>query len=78
MRDSDPVVGLQLAGKALKSCGNTRYLDLQVDRKTLDIPNRKTKLEQLTGIWVSDMWLHVDEGITLPIAELLSIKDGGI
>lgn len=75
---SDPVVSLQLAGKALRKCGDTRYLDLQVDRETLDIPLGVTKLEQLTGVWVSDMWLHVDEGITPPIAELLSIEDSRI
>lgn len=78
VRGSDPVVSLQLAGKALGKCGDTRYLDLQVDRETLDIPLGVTKLEQVAGVWVSDMWLHVDEGITPPIAELLSIKDGRI
>ena len=78
VRGSDPVVSLQLAGKTLKTCGDTRFLDLQVDRKTLDIPFGVAKLEQLTGIWVSDMWLHVDKGITPPITELLSIKNAGI
>lgn len=78
LRGPDPVASLQRAGKALKSCGQARYIDLIVDRKTLALPFQARQVAQLAGIWVSDMWLHVEEAITPAIAELLSIEGNDI
>lgn len=75
---TDPVEKLQRAGKALETCGDTRYLDLLVDRTTLDIPPGAHEAGALAGTWVSDMWLHVEEGVTAPIAEILSISEGAV
>ena len=78
VRVPDPVESLQRAGEALKFCGDTRYLDLIVDRATLEIPPKKARPKQLTGTWVSDMWLHVEKGLTPAIGELLFVEDGEI
>lgn len=75
---SDPLLRMQELRAALKTCGDTREIDLIVNPEALSISQDATDASALEGVWVSDIWLPVAVGLSVPLIDVLTIRDGKV
>lgn len=75
---SDPLLRMQELRAALKACGDTREIDLIVNPEALAISQDATDVGALEGVWVGDIWLPVAVGLSIPLVDVLTIRDGKV
>ncbi len=75
---SDPLLRMQELRAAMKACGDTREIDLIVNPEALAISHDATDASALEGVWVSDIWLPVAVGLSVPLVDILTIRDGKV
>lgn len=75
---SDPLLRMQELRAALKTCGDTREIDLIVNSEALSISQDATDESALEGVWVGDIWLPVAVGLSIPLVDILTIRDGNV
>lgn len=75
---SDPLLRMRELQAAMKACGNTREIDLIVNAEALSISKDATDAAALEGVWVSDIWLPVAIGLSVPLVDILTIRDGKV
>ncbi len=75
---SDPLLRMQELHAAMKACGDTREIDLIVNADALSISQDATDAAALEGVWVGDIWLPVAVGLSIPLVDILTIRDGKV
>jgi len=75
---SDAILHMQQLREAMEKCGDTQQIDLIVNQHALADAIDADDVSQVAGVWVGDVWLPVDAGVVIPIADVLTISGSNI
>ena len=75
---TDAIHRMTLLMEAMDECGTGEQFDLMFNRQALAIGTDAKDPEAVTGTWISDMWLPVALGFTVPIIDVLTVEGGTV